>query len=140
MSIDTIVKDPGYYELDFHYGVARSIPDITTISYRFWVYIGKAPCEIKGNNVSDVTVTPLMYSCCGGSGHIRWNDTDKQWKCSDCGSIKSNDPNYFWSPKRPDAPVYPSWGSVTKQCECGSDKTYGNAAGHSSWCPKYTKV
>lgn len=80
-----------------------------------------------------------VQSCCGGSGHIRWSTTDKQWTCTDCGSIKSNDPNYYWSPKNgPDSPVYPTW--TSKKCECGSEKTYGVNTGHTSWCPKYIKT
>lgn len=79
----------------------------------------------------------MMQSCCGGTGNIRWNTSDKQWKCTDCGSVKSNDPNYYWTPKtRPDAPAYPTWNTI-KKCTCGSSSVGSNK--HSDWCDNYEK-
>lgn len=75
--------------------------------------------------------SPRIESCCGGSGHIRWSGDEKQWKCTDCGSIKSNDPNYYWSPKDSPEKVYPTW-SKSPKCECGGTTAKTT---HAHWCP-----
>lgn len=37
-----------------------------------------------------------MLSCCGGKGGERWDVDKSQWSCRDCGTAKSNDPNYLY--------------------------------------------
>lgn len=79
-----------------------------------------------------------VQSCCGGKGNIRWSDTNKQWSCTDCGSVKSNDPSYYWTP-RASTPIDPNdlfkspqW--LTPQapkCECGGTKANTT---HAFWC------
>lgn len=34
--------------------------------------------------------------------------------------------------------VLPTWSSLGKKCECGSELTYGDTGFHSHWCPKFT--
>ncbi len=82
-----------------------------------------------------------IQSCCGGAGVVRWNATDAAWKCTDCGSIKSNNANYY----RENTPgigvdLANSPYDTLFKCQCGSEKVHGNNTGHSSWCPKYKKV
>lgn len=38
----------------------------------------------------------ILASCCGGKGVSIWKDSTRQWECSDCGSPKSNDPDYLY--------------------------------------------
>lgn len=74
-----------------------------------------------------------VFSCCGGSGHIRWDGTSTQWKCTDCGSVKSNDPNYYWAPSKAYKPSsFPSWCETPKKCECGGATAKTT---HAHWCP-----
>ncbi len=78
-------------------------------------------------------------ACCGGSGTNIWKNS--QWECAECGTAKSNDPNYLYGGAG--EVEYGSlrgtiqWGSPV--CECGSEKTYGPNGSHTSWCPKYVK-
>lgn len=70
-----------------------------------------------------------VYSCCGAGGQgIIWNQTDKKWKCIDCGSVKSDDPDYYWTPKTVKEAFKPP---VPKSCVCGAEKTKTT---HAFWC------
>jgi hypothetical protein len=77
----------------------------------------------------------LMFSCCGGSGAAKWDQSNQTWNCSDCGAPQSTDPSYIGNNKTPDN--VPWWKQNEKKCECGSDKV--GSGGHSTWCPKWVK-
>ncbi len=67
-------------------------------------------------------------SCCGGKGNIRWSHSNKQWSCADCGSVKSNDPDY-WISNKSVTPETPLW--TSPKCECGGTKAKTT---HAHWC------
>lgn len=58
------------------------------------------------------------------------------------GMFQSNPTNQLVTGPAYGAPLTPFKEWLTeelkdKKCECGSEKTYGKGATHSSWCPKY---
>ncbi len=91
-------------------------------------------------------VGSTSMSCCGGKGISIWKDSSKQWECSDCGSPKSNDPDYLYgsTPEKKGPWRITDWKTpTTPQCECGADKTYGpGSALHSATmpCPLYKAI
>jgi hypothetical protein len=80
-----------------------------------------------------------MFSCCGGSGAATWDQTNNRWRCSDCGATQSTDADYLGGGFTPKEDADKWWKSTPKPCTCGSDKTYGIGATHTSWCDKEKK-
>lgn len=74
----------------------------------------------------------LMFSCCQGKGTATWDPVIAAWKCKDCNTPQSNDPNYIGNGFK-QSPYEPKK-SGTGQCTCGSTKTYGVGATHADYC------
>lgn len=77
-----------------------------------------------------------MFSCCGGKGNAVWDIGSDAWKCSDCGSLQSNDPSYLppgmigYIPHPTEAQLELFRGKKVK-CECGGSKL---GTTHAHWC------
>lgn len=76
-----------------------------------------------------------IFSCCQGKsgGSSRWDNDAQAWKCTDCGSPTSTDPNYV-SGKSEE--FKPWWVRTPKQCECGGEKAKTT---HAFYCPLWVK-
>lgn len=63
---------------------------------------------------------------------------DKRWECSECGSISQTDDSQleFDFDYLPGLPYNSGTNISDKKCSCGSEKTYGVDATHTSWCDK----
>ena len=69
---------------------------------------------------------------------------DGKWACTTCESEvpAANSPNTLYPPVTDynwGMELLPGGAGNTIKCECGAEKTYGEGATHSFWCPKYKK-
>jgi hypothetical protein len=106
--------------------------------------ITQEPCIQNARvNVIDEAISNIKsaLSCCGGKGGATWDKIVNQWKCTDCGAIKSNDPDFlFGGSYKRDTEYKPKefWADTKKlKCTCGSASVGANR--HSDYCDLYKK-
>lgn len=69
-----------------------------------------------------------MKSCCGHSPKV-W--IENKWVCSECGALSEDkDTQMDFS----DAFAGFDYKMSKPKCVCGSEKTHGSDATHSTWC------
>lgn len=95
--------------------------------------------HVQNGRASWICNQTYTRSCCGQTGHDKWNANTSQWECSSCGAVTSNDPNYpndlfSWQKQQPwsvPKQVHPPVVKETK-CTCGAHAILSNY--HSPWC------
>jgi hypothetical protein len=109
-----------------------------------WIsFISELSNCLKNSQFAEFTCpNKMMFSCCGGSGAAKWDQSNQTWNCSDCGATQSTDASYLHNGRNPPKEDQLQF-FKPKVCECGADKVYGPGSGmHSATmpCPLYKKA